>query len=261
MFKPAKRWLVGHALKKEAPDKTDWENRTSDYKIVGYGVPEHGNGYVQVQKIEMDQIVGRKEVGKVPGSYEWEPVDFDISGAPGELSIQHFYYGDSLIYTGYWSYLWGTISLLAIRRYLRFAISQRFFNARTRFRQDRIRILQELVDRDINAGDDNQFGGFGRKKFDNFFLMAEFYGTRIFNHPRFEQEQRRLELMLESLVESGEIAKDKDNDNYEIYPKSISTISNFEKEERRHKLKVLQNWLIVILTAIIAGVGIIALYA
>jgi hypothetical protein len=79
-------------------------------------------------------------------------------------------------------------------------------------------------------------------------LMSRIYSMRMFLHPSWEVQHRKVELYLESLVLSGELKKV--NDEYVVTGRAISTIERYEEEERRHteavKLQKKMFWLTIV---------------
>ncbi|MBU0965742.1 MAG: hypothetical protein KKA54_05100 [Proteobacteria bacterium] len=85
--------------------------------------------------------------------------------------------------------------------------------------------------------------------------MTKLYSIRWVVHPSAPEQEKRLELHLESLVSSGEL--DKINREYVVTGKAIQTIEKYEEEERKHieavKLQKKMFWLTIFL-AILAVV-------
>ena len=79
-------------------------------------------------------------------------------------------------------------------------------------------------------------------------LMTKIYSMRLFLHPSWEVQHKKMVLYLESLVSSGELSKI--NDEYVVTGKTISTIEKYEEDERRHteavKLQKKMFWLAII---------------
>ena len=63
-------------------------------------------------------------------------------------------------------------------------------------------------------------------------LMTKLYSIRWIMHPRGREVEKKLELYLDSLVETGELSKI--NSEYVVNGKAIVTIENYEEAERRH---------------------------
>lgn len=88
--------------------------------------------------------------------------------------------------------------------------------------------------------------------------MRKIYGSSVHSHPDFEKEDRKFELLLASLVSSGDVIKT--NQKYKIDPKALTTIETFERDERRHADSVRTNNYIAVLTAIIALATIVQIF-
>ena len=63
-------------------------------------------------------------------------------------------------------------------------------------------------------------------------LMTKLYSMNWVLHPSADEQQQKLELYLDSLVESGEL--NNVNHEYVVTGKAISTLERYEEEERRH---------------------------
>lgn len=63
-------------------------------------------------------------------------------------------------------------------------------------------------------------------------LMTKIYSMRLFLHPFWGMQHKKMDFYLESLVSSGELSKI--NDEYVVTGKAISTIEKYEEDERRH---------------------------
>jgi hypothetical protein len=168
----------------------------------------------------------------------------------GDIRITH-YFGLYIIgYGSFWKYVITGISGLypvgARVHRLYEALAQAVFNRKKLVTVQRLQMLRVLVDHYVESG------GEPIQVID---LMDKLYSIRWIMHPRGDAQQRKVELYMESLVDSGEVQK-KDMYCYQVTGKAISTITRYEEEERRHKQNSrLQLW-IVILTAALVGVGI-----
>lgn len=165
------------------------------------------------------------------------------------LDVRHFYKGLRITYTGPYDFLWGRLSGLAVRQLLWNRIIQTLFNRRTRFRRDRIELLKHMVELDLTHSNGEDIF-WPRKEFQSFLTMSELYGDRVYAHPKINKESRRFQLIIDSLVESGELSKGQHT--YTVNGKSLETISEFEVEERRHRDTIRQTWIMIILTVVIA---------
>jgi hypothetical protein len=80
-------------------------------------------------------------------------------------------------------------------------------------------------------------------------LMTKLYSINWVLHPTGDEQQKKLEFYLDSLVGSGELREV--NDEYVVSGKAITTIERYEEEERRHteavKLQKKMFWLTILL--------------
>lgn len=91
---------------------------------------------------------------------------------------------------------------------------------------DRYNLLQLLVTQYINQRPSHLSSGFRHEE-----IIALLYGTLWYSHIRNEAYSRRLKLLLESLVISGDLLED--NNVYFVQGKAVTTIVEFEKEDKR----------------------------
>lgn len=164
--------------------------------------------------------------------------------------VRHFVKGIRITYTGYEDFLWGQLTGYGLRQRISNLFAQYVFNISTKFRRDRIDLLKAMVEQDISH-EDGDLSFNSRRKFSKFMTMGELYGYRIYAHPKFKSEDRRFELLIESLVQSGDLGED--GDSIMVTGKAIETITKHEAEERRHHDTVRQSWLMILLTLVIAG--------
>jgi hypothetical protein len=79
-------------------------------------------------------------------------------------------------------------------------------------------------------------------------LISKIYSTRLFLHPDWETQKKKIKLYLDSLIKSGELQFV--NDEYVVTGEAIRTIEKYEEEERRHseavKLQRKMFWLALI---------------
>jgi len=80
--------------------------------------------------------------------------------------------------------------------------------------------------------------------------MTGLYTMRWFLHPQGEQQQHRVEFYLNSLVETGELKHI--NHKYIVTGKTLSTIEEYEEQERKHTENVKMQWRMFWLTVAVA---------
>jgi len=192
-----------------------------------------------------NDISGDKLTGLI-----WEGESFSVDATmtleeaiSNGLNITHFYGLSDITYTSIYSFAWNYITkLIYIRinlyRYID-ATFQYFFNKRKLTTKRRMDLLRFMMDYQI----DSEHKGIGIIS-----LLSKIYSTRLFLHPSKDAQRDKLELYLDSLVNSGELRKV--NNEYIVEGAAISTIEKYEEEERRHteavKLQRKMFWLTVV---------------
>jgi hypothetical protein len=176
-----------------------------------------------------------------------------------KLKITHYYGLDHVIYNSIYDVVWNYITkyaYLKIHLY-RFINSthQFFFNKHKLVTKKRMELIQFMMNNQLDRTHD------GIESSD---LMTKLYSINWILHPSGEEQQKKLEFYLESLVLSGELKVI--NNEYVVTGKAISTIEKYEEEERRHteavKLQKRMFWLtILLLIAAIIQSGVIKLPA
>ncbi len=122
---------------------------------------------------------------------------------------------------------------------------QRLYNVKTLIRQERIDVLRVLL-REVLEGEE---------KFDKFWMINRLYGPRSSAHPGFAQLLKYYDMLLDSLVDTGELLKD--GTGYVVAPKAFTTIAEYEEDDRRHKNQINLQRLIVVLTVCLVIVGLL----
>ena len=118
------------------------------------------------------------------------------------------------------------------------------FNRRKLVRTDRIKLLSHIVD-GTTRRHEYRVSSFG--------VMSEFYGRRWALHPDNDQIRSWYELLLDSLVESGDLKKN--SINYSLTPRALCTLSIFEQESAKHRNEIRVQSILAILTAALVVIG------
>lgn len=173
----------------------------------------------------------------------------------GKLRVRHYYGLTTLTYDSIYDIVFQYITKfiylkIHLHRHINVAF-QYFFNKRKLITKKRIELIQFMMDDQLDRTHD------GITSFD---LMMKLYSINWVLHPSGDEQKKRLELYLDSLVMSKELQEV--NNEYIITGKAISTIEKYEEEERRHteavKLQKKMFWLTILLLFIaIAQLGII----
>ena len=102
-------------------------------------------------------------------------------------------------------------------------LSQTIFNKRTLIRSERMECLQYIAEKTVEIP--NYITS-------SVMLCGEIHSTRWLFHPQKGEILRHHVLLLDSLVESGELKKE--NHGYKVTGKALATLSEFEKEQQKH---------------------------
>ncbi|MBM4946147.1 hypothetical protein HYO28_22045 [Vibrio parahaemolyticus] len=129
------------------------------------------------------------------------------------------------------------------------SISQAFFNQKELVTADRIDLLKYMFHQ--------------TKEQENYrvsvlFYGAELYGERFLFHPKRRKWTKHIELVFDSLVESGELKKTSSL-QYELTPRALVTISEYELSEKHHLDNVSNSRKITRLTFAIVLIGFLTL--
>ncbi len=124
---------------------------------------------------------------------------------------------------------------------------QYFYNRRQLATFDRIEILRVIIEMKMTGRGD---------RFMAMDLLTHLYSMRWVMHPDSDNIEARIQLFVDSFVESGELSYGGGAD-YSVTGKAINTLSKYEEQERRHlENKNLQTRMLF-LTSVIIVVGIL----
>lgn len=145
----------------------------------------------------------------------------------GELRITHYYGLSEIKYDSIYDAAWHQITKVI---YLKIHIyrhidktHQYFFNKQKLVTKKRMDLLKFMMDDQLDRTHD----GIG-----SISLMSKIHSMRLFLHPSWELQNKKMDMYLDSLVDSGELKKI--NNEYVVTGKAISTIEKYEEDERRH---------------------------
>ena len=189
-----------------------------------------------------------------------DPVDlpFWILG-DFEFSAKH-YIG---IYEASFSSVWKFVLQESIRwPYVEVAwekLKQKIFDMRTPRRMQRIAVLKKLIEIRLDVRENNAFVQ-QQGYIQEFDLLREMYGIRIFGHPEFDALHRQNHMILESLVSTGDVIADAPNRRYAAHGSALQTIARYEEDNRRYRSQIFLNRVVAVLiffTALAAIVQVI----
>ena len=86
--------------------------------------------------------------------------------------------------------------------------------------------------------------------------MSSLYSERWFAHPNADEESKKVQLYLDSFLQSGEI--DKINTRtYKLNSKSIVTMEQYELDKRRHDDNIKLQWAMLCISILLVIIAII----
>lgn len=168
-----------------------------------------------------------------------------VLAAATHFSISHFIKGYKFDYETLRQFVWASTTLHAWRFIRRDRLDQKRFNKKLLVRRDRMNVLKIFVERSI-ADDKFTVSAFG--------LLSEIYTNRWVRHPEQDALHRHYDLILESLQQSGELKVTRTG--YAITPKALTTLSQYEEDDRRHEDNRRQQRTLELLTLALVLVGI-----
>jgi hypothetical protein len=157
-----------------------------------------------------------------------------------QYQIKH-YYGPSTVYfnslsdyaRGY--YLRLPYALIQIRRGLEHA-GTFLYNRRRIVLGQRLDLLTFMIEQAAE----------GKTSFSSLDLMTDMHTIRWITHPSGESARSRLELYLDSLVDTGELAKT--SRDYRLTGYALRLVEERSEQERKHRQGIRIQWLIAALT-------------
>jgi hypothetical protein len=161
------------------------------------------------------------------------------------LKVVHYYGLDEMTYRGILgiAFTWAfPLTYLHIHfRRLKDKMAQSVYNRRSLQSIQRLRVLRFMVDWHIENS----------HALTSIDVMTQMHSIRWVLHPHRDAEQKRMELFLESLADSGELTR-KDGYRYIATGRALTTIEQSEEEERRHTENSRIQWAMVMLSFVIA---------
>jgi hypothetical protein len=158
----------------------------------------------------------------------------------------HHYHGFDIRWDSAYAFVWSWLTWGSWRIEKKDNREQSRFNKRTLARQDRMQVLATFVQQTIKEPD---------FRASSFGLLEILYSRRWFRHPEQDSTNSYYDLVLDSLIASGDLKK-VDNILYSLQSKGLTTLANYELEERRFRDADKQQRRLGWLTAVLVFVGI-----
>lgn len=238
------KFAIWHALKKPAGATIVLGDGENDVEAVFVGF---GNGPMREYR-----LLQAEDKGYVASHLFSNSERFDCcltySFCKGlKLNIRHWSGSVEIDYMSASKYLWGTFSLLGKRAALIERFKQSRYDRSLRVRDDRTEILQLVVDEHLRRRSKEGAPVLGTVKIDKMEVFQLLYGERVWGHPRSEELFARLDLIVDSLIVSGDLREE--DHRLIVSGKSVETISSNVAEDRKHRDQVGYNnaikWLTV----------------
>jgi hypothetical protein len=167
-----------------------------------------------------------------------------------QIKITHYYGLYTTKYSSVWDFLaFGITKYEVIKcnfHKLFSRTSQFVFTKKKLATFDRIEILRSILDLYFSSTHNG---------FSSLDIMTKLYSLNWVIHPESEQQQYKIELFLKSFVESGEL-EIFNGYEYSVNGKAITTLSEYEEQERKHSEAQRMQKQMVWLTLAIVLVGI-----
>lgn len=256
-------WLIPRILSKKCPDD-EWipTSGPEGEKVNCYSIAfdDQSNPFFLVRNYQDGKLEGCKWDGDSYGNKKTYTIaELAIDK---QLKLTHYYGLTKIIfysiYKAVFHYLtrWIYVKTWVKRRIG--SVNKFFFHKKKFFTKQRIELLKFMMDDQLSRYQHGRSpGGILMPQ-----LMSKLYSYNWISHPSADEQERKLELYLGSLVESGDV--EYNDGEYIVKGKAISTLERYEEEERRHieavKLQKKMFWLTLVLAiAAIIQSGIIKL--
>lgn len=230
------RYVIEHALKKPAPLWISMGASNLDAKAVLVGF----KGPLAIEyRIEAVSLHGYTASYLERGHERCECViPFRLSNGMN-LTIRYWYRGVELKFHNVYTYVWGMVTCEAWRREIRNKFQQVYYNRSLKIRDDRAEILQIIVDEHLRRRSRENAPLFEEIRIDRMEVAQLVYGERIWSHPRHSEILVRLDLIIDSLVDDGDLSAE--HSRLLVKGRSIASISSRIEDDRRHKDQVAYN--------------------
>ncbi len=224
------RCVIRHALKKPTPERISLSDDKIDAKSVLVGFSGPGSIEYRIVGIERNEFRAY-HFGKNSDPLECSIPFNKINGM--HLTIRYWYRGEEMKYQSFYRYLWGMVSFEAWRSYVINRFRQIHYNRSLKIRGDRTEVLQVIVDEHLRRRSREGAPVLGEIRIDRWEVLQLVYGEGIWGHPRRAEILARLDLILDSLVDSGDLTCDQSR--LIVKGKSVASLSSRVEEDRKHR--------------------------
>jgi hypothetical protein len=224
------RQAIRHALKKPAAERFSPGDKNLDAKVVLVGFATANTPEYRLIKIE-DNCYSAFAIGSPPENGNCS-IPFSAS-KDMSLTIRHWYRNVEITYKGWFDYFLGTATLIGWRTELFNFISQKNYNRSLKIRDDETEILQAIVDEHLRRRSRDGAPILEQVRIDRFEVVQLVYGEKIWGYPNYEEIAARLDLIIDSLLESKDL--EADGHRLIVKGKAVASISSRIQEDRKHR--------------------------
>jgi hypothetical protein len=237
------KMAVRHALLKPAPRLISSADGNLDVKVVVASFAKEWRADFRITGLHQRGFLA-VTVGKDNERYDCV---IPFSRCRGiSLRFRFWYRNTEAFYDGVLAYIWGMVSFEAARAELRRSRHQKNYNRSLKIREDRTDVLQEIVDEHLRRVSRDGAPILQDTRIDRLEVAALLYGEELWGHPKHNEIISRLDLVIDSLVESGELKSEQNR--VIVQGKAVTTIASRIEEDRKHKDQVQYNASIKFLT-------------
>lgn len=140
------------------------------------------------------------------------------------FEITHYYQSYQFVYTNPYKFIASRLLFKHKLHKLLDVLAQSIYNKKTLVRSERMELLNYLVEKTI---DDPAYST------DSMFLGMHMHSYRWYHHPKKKEHQAHFRLILDSLVESGDLKKK--GDSYLVTGKALESLSVYENDQQKHQ--------------------------
>lgn len=222
---------------KRAPvsQSSDLEDGPPRDKVMVYLFDQDGKRRFIVQAIEVGGVSG---LAFDPASGTREPGTLsDVQLTSMATHFAHDYHNAHFRYKSPYSFIFAILTQYSKLRLFLDRKAQDHFNRKPLVRNDRLRVLELFFEKAMERTN------YHPSVVD---IVADLHTIRSVDHPRYEQTENYYELLLESLVQQGDLIRD--NARYSISPTAITTLQTIQGERERHQDNINQQRRIGLLT-------------
>lgn len=247
------RRVAGHLW--NSPDLFDFENKapTDYYRVV---ITDHEDKpYGRIVAIAGD-TVDVTLFDEAAEEFQGEPAAVNVDDLEGRvLKVGRVYHDIRIRYVSEAEFLakdWWYPLFVRVREWL----FQSTYQISRSVRAERLDVLAAILDKRLNDNDYNYI--LGEDTMNSEQIMVKMFGRRVLNHSKGGRISSRIDLILKSLVESGDIEPVGEH-QFRPLGQAITTISQAATDDRRHRTTTYLTVALVVLTAALVVTGLLAI--